>query len=419
MKRNRLFGASSVSNGCTTVNKDVLVVTIYHDLPGVSEGEEISYYLPNEAERLGHELLQSFRHYSELFSHSFEYADCFSSAEYGVDEGCFNQLEMETFQSVLSHAERQQPIEALHPRDVFNGCCAVVASRLQDDAIETVLAGVGLFNDLMESGLPADDSRNPRCHIQVQAAQEFAGPFLRWLSEIAGFQNSLQSLSAKAEKVRTRFQPLRDAIAALEKSLQADERPLSDFVTGRFLLIVDHYLRVTGEDSEPIYQSSRLSPYHLSMATMPPEERTGRELSESDVIRAFAETICKRVTRKSISQLQRMTSGLLSGEDSGLENTWDEICAQVQYQESIHWDLYDDTVRDVARIEIQELQHHERQAIGLQTPEGFDWLFEGESARDACPVVEDDIVEYLVREHIYSCAANWTNKRIRAYLDHD
>jgi hypothetical protein len=401
------------------VNTDVLVFTIYHNLPGVSEGEEIGYYLPSQAEQPRCELLHGFRRYSELFSQSFEYEDSFSCADYGVDEDSFNDLEMGTFRSALSRTERQQPIEALHPRDVFNGCCAVVADRLQNSAIETVRAGVGLFNHLMESGLPADDSRNPRCYIQVQTAQEFAGPFLRWLTEIAESQCSLHSVSSKTDKVRKGFQPLLDAIATLETSMQACEGPLSDFVIGRFLLILDHYLHVTSRDMEPIYHSSRLSSHDLAMAAMSAKNRTGPELSESRVITAFAKAICKRVTRKAISQLQRMTSGSLSGEDSGLENIWDEICAQVQFQESIYWELYDATVRDVVRISVKELQSHEREAIWLQTAEGDDWLFADEETREQYPVCEDDIVEHLVHEQIYSSAANWTNKRIREYLDHD
>lgn len=35
---------------------------------------------------------------------------------------------------------------------------------------------------------------------------------------------------------------------------------------------------------------------------------------------------------------------LLSGDDSGLENIWEEICAQVQFEYSIYWDVYLDTL---------------------------------------------------------------------------
>jgi hypothetical protein len=57
------------------------------------------------------------------------------------------------------------------------------------------------------------------------------------------------------------------------------------------------------------------------------------KFSESAVIRAFAEEICQRLTRKMIDRLQEMKDGLQSGDGSGLENTWDEIRVQVQYEQ--------------------------------------------------------------------------------------
>ena len=52
-----------------------------------------------------------------------------------------------------------------------------------------------------------------------------------------------------------------------------------------------------------------------------------RTLSETEVVRALAEQVCRRLTRRLIATLQKMNNGLLSGEDSGLKNTWDEIDA--------------------------------------------------------------------------------------------
>jgi hypothetical protein len=140
------------------VNTDVLFVTTYHHLPGVSDGEEIGYYVPGQEERLSHDLVQAFRHYSSLFASSCDYEDHFSCAEYGVTDDSFDEIETNVFRSVLSGAERHQPVQDLHPRDVFSGCCAVVEARLQSAETRTVLSGVGLLNDLMESGLPAEQN---------------------------------------------------------------------------------------------------------------------------------------------------------------------------------------------------------------------------------------------------------------------
>jgi len=71
-----------------------------------------------------------------------------------------------------------------------------------------------------------------------------------------------------------------------------------------------------------------------------------RSLSDAAVVRELAEQICRRLTRRMIATLQKMNNGLLSGDDSGLKNAWDEICAQLQFEESFSWDVYDETYPD-------------------------------------------------------------------------
>lgn len=140
------------------------------------------------------------------------------------------------------------------------------------------------------------------------------------------------------------------------------------------------------------------------------------ELSESSVVRAVAAQAAQRVTRQVIAALQRIRH-TLSGEDSELKTTWDEICAQVQYEESFSWDAYDDTVRALVDGYVAKLPRHEREAIWLQTDAGFDWSFEEPEEREPCPIVDEDIVEYLTQEYVYVEAGRWSNARIRAFID--
>jgi len=128
----------------------------------------------------------------------------------------------------------------------------------------------------------------------------------------------------------------------------------------------------------------------------------------------FAKPICQRITRRVIRELQQMTENLTSGEDSGLRNIWDEICVQVQFQESAFWELYDEMVFAIVAEHVEKLPAHERDALWLETPEAFDWLWEDEASREEMPVLSDDIEKYLVRDHIYTAAADWSNARIRA-----
>lgn len=107
----------------------------------------------------------------------------------------------------------------------------------------------------------------------------------------------------------------------------------------------------------------------------------------------------------------------MSGDDSGLKTTWDEICVQVQDEESFYWDAYDHTVRTVVGAQIGGLAKHERDALWLQTEAGADWDSERQGDSEADPVRDDDIIDYLAREYVYAEAGNWSNARIRAYIE--
>ncbi len=139
-------------------------------------------------------------------------------------------------------------------------------------------------------------------------------------------------------------------------------------------------------------------------------------LNESAIVRALARAVVERITRRVIRDLQGMDV-TLSGEDSGLKSPWDELCAQIQYIESVYWDLYEETVRAIVDGYVEDLPKYEAEAIWLQTEEGFDWARQEPEEREPCPVFRGDIVEYVMREGIYLKAGQWSNARIRAYID--
>jgi hypothetical protein len=139
-------------------------------------------------------------------------------------------------------------------------------------------------------------------------------------------------------------------------------------------------------------------------------------LTESQIARALAEDSARRVTRKVTTGLQRMTH-TLSGDDSVLETVWDEICVQIQFEDSFAWDAYDQSVRALVGGIAADLSTHERAALWLQTDAGFDWNCEDAEYREPKPFINDDIVDFLVRDHVYIAAGRWSNRRIRAYLD--
>jgi len=114
-----------------------------------------------------------------------------------------------------------------------------------------------------------------------------------------------------------------------------------------------------------------------------------------------------------------MTSEMQSGDDSCLKNVWDEVCVQVQGQESTVWDAYLDTIRQLISAYLDELDVELKRAIWLQTDAGIDWATneDQEDTREHdIPLPDDteDITEHILAD-VLSSAADWTNARIERY----
>jgi hypothetical protein len=71
---------------------------------------------------------------------------------------------------------------------------------------------------------------------------------------------------------------------------------------------------------------------------------TNYRLNQNSVISFFANQIIVRIVNNCIKEFQKWKI-TLSGTDSGLKNTWDEICVQIQGEYSFHWDTYEGAVK--------------------------------------------------------------------------
>lgn len=125
------------------------------------------------------------------------------------------------------------------------------------------------------------------------------------------------------------------------------------------------------------------------------------------------------MTRRIIKQLRSMDQAMLSGDDSGLKNSWEEVCAQVQGEQSYFWDAYEDTIRQFLEDEVSRLPLHERRAVWLQTENGMAYLDLEEEDSGSVPYSVDDIVQYMLDEYVLPAAVEYSNPRIRKYLDGD
>ena len=107
----------------------------------------------------------------------------------------------------------------------------------------------------------------------------------------------------------------------------------------------------------------------------------------------------------------------MSGEDSGLRTIWDEICVQVQHEESICWNTYDYVARCLVDAYIEDIPKSEQESIWIQTANGIEWYCEDWNEGDAVPICNRDIIDYITTKYVYSCAGSWSNTRIRRFLE--
>jgi hypothetical protein len=101
----------------------------------------------------------------------------------------------------------------------------------------------------------------------------------------------------------------------------------------------------------------------------------------------------------------------MSGDDSPLQDVWDEICAQVQGEHSMFWALYEDLIWKSVEAECAKFTPIEARAVWLQTDAGVDWAYDDPHDTSAIPLCDDD-VHFYVRNSLYSAAGDETNARV-------
>lgn len=134
----------------------------------------------------------------------------------------------------------------------------------------------------------------------------------------------------------------------------------------------------------------------------------------------FAGEAIEALTRRAIRSLQALReTHLQSGDDTGLRDTWDEICVQVQGEESVFWGAYLDTIRAFLTKHCERVPPLDLHSIWRETDAGLDWqqdVEDGVEDGEVRTYCDEDIVEDLLERVLWK-AGDWTNRRIRRYLD--
>ncbi len=135
------------------------------------------------------------------------------------------------------------------------------------------------------------------------------------------------------------------------------------------------------------------------------------------LIQSFARRECEKISKRVIARLKKMTEGLGSGDDTPLKNIWEEVCVQMQHEYSFFWHVYLVTIEQIIEYEVAKVDPLLKEAIWLQTNEGSDWAF-SENNEGKPPVLESDIINYILKDFILAEAADYANKRIIKYLEY-
>ena len=119
---------------------------------------------------------------------------------------------------------------------------------------------------------------------------------------------------------------------------------------------------------------------------------------------------------------------MLSGDDSGLRNTWEEICVQVRGEKSLYWDAYECAMRSAVLGVLVFFDRSVIDNLWLHTDSGEELrydleeaLAEGGSESDEyvmpdIPADQDEIARDILSHHLIPLADAYSNPQIEAYL---
>jgi hypothetical protein len=141
--------------------------------------------------------------------------------------------------------------------------------------------------------------------------------------------------------------------------------------------------------------------------------------AENAVVSEWARKITREIVQMVTNDLQSMgCESMLSGDDSCLETVWEEICVQVQIEESIYWDTYLEVVESFISSHVEVLSKEEILALWLKTDSGWNWAFDNhadENGEKTAPVCFDEVVSNI-KESVLDAALDFENDRIYNYI---
>lgn len=139
---------------------------------------------------------------------------------------------------------------------------------------------------------------------------------------------------------------------------------------------------------------------------------------EQHLVAAWASQLSDKLIKDVIQSLEAMDSQEMLSGDSGLKNVWEEICVQVQDEQSFFWETYVETIESLLAGYLEMLDTNARIALWTLTEGGRDYIDDHSTDDEAglnIPVDADEIVAML-RDGLLSAAANHESRSISRFL---
>lgn len=140
---------------------------------------------------------------------------------------------------------------------------------------------------------------------------------------------------------------------------------------------------------------------------------------EQHIVAAWAKQLSDKVIKDSIAALEQMDSNeMLSGEDSGLKNVWEEICVQVQDEQSFFWDTYVEMIESLLAGYAEGLTPAARMALWAVTDQGWDHIADhhADDQGAAQVPVDMDAIVGMLKDKLLASAADFSNQKIERFL---
>nr|WP_315484131.1 hypothetical protein [uncultured Undibacterium sp.] len=139
---------------------------------------------------------------------------------------------------------------------------------------------------------------------------------------------------------------------------------------------------------------------------------------EQFVVAHFAEQLANETVERVIQILHSTKDGMTSGDDSGLQSFWEEICVQVQGEESSYFESQMSLIEHEIETQLKRLPRAELLALWLETIDGSIWRDENLEERDGHEIAQICLNDIVIEIHeiVLNRATNFESDSINRFL---